>query len=197
MALVRSGGWQQPPPDLLFRFQMKSMKRNVHLSGALMNFVWRRRIALVTGLTLFGVVAAQAQENVAAAEEEKPYHVADDGTVDWPTFSGFRRYNSICHTCHGPDGVGSTFAPALTESLKRLSYEQFTEIVVNGKQEVNTAVQKKMPAFGTDPNVMCYLDDIYAYLKARSDGAVGRGRPAKHADKPPEAKEAEDACMGG
>jgi hypothetical protein len=61
---------------------------------------------------------------------------------------------------------------------------------------VNTAVQKKMPSFGTDPNVMCYLDDIYTYLKARSDGVVGRGRPAKHADKPPEATEAENACMG-
>ena len=53
-----------------------------------------------------------------------------------------------------------------------------------------------MPAFGTDPNVMCYLDDIYAYLKARSDGVVPRGRPDKHADKPPEAAEAENACMG-
>ena len=81
--------------------------------------------------------------------------------------------------------------------MKRLSYEQFYEIVVNGKTEVNTAVQKKMPAFGLDPNVMCYLDDIYAYLKARSDGVVPRGRPAKHADKPPEAAEAENACMGG
>jgi hypothetical protein len=35
-----------------------------------------------------------------------------------------------------------------------------------------------MPAFGTNPNVMCYLDDIYAYLRARSDGVIGRGRPA-------------------
>ena len=118
-----------------------------------------------------GGITAKAQENTAAAEEEKPYHVADDGTVDWPTFSGFRRYNSVCHTCHGPDGVGSTFAPALVDSLKRLSYEQFYEIVVNGKSEVNTAVQKKMPAFGLDPNVMCYLDDIYAYLKARAEQA--------------------------
>jgi methanol metabolism-related c-type cytochrome len=158
---------------------------------------WRLRIALITGLSVFGIFAAQAQDNVAAAQEDKPYHIAEDGTVDWPTFSGFRRYNSVCHTCHGPDGVGSTFAPALVDSLKRLTYEQFTEIVVNGKQEVNTAVQKKMPSFGTDPNVMCYLDDIYAYLKARSDGVVGRGRPAKHADKPPEAAEAEEACMGG
>lgn len=157
----------------------------------------RWSIALVSALTLCGGIAAQAQDSTAAAEEEKPYHVADDGTVDWPTFSGFRRYNSVCHTCHGPDGVGSTFAPALVDSLKRLSYEQFTDIVVNGKTEVNTAVQKKMPGFGLDPNVMCYLDDIYAYLKARSDGVVPRGRPTKHADKPPEAAEAEDACMGG
>ena len=141
------------------------------------------------------VMESRAEETAAATEEEKPYKIAEDGTVDWATFSGFRRYNSICHTCHGPDGVGSTFAPALTESLKRLSYEQFAEIVVNGKQEVNTAVQKKMPAFGTDPNVMCYLDDIYADLKYRSDGAVGRGRPAKHAYKPPKAAEAENASM--
>ncbi|MEZ5833840.1 MAG: c-type cytochrome, methanol metabolism-related [Dongiaceae bacterium] len=142
------------------------------------------------------ISATQAQEDVAAAGEEKPYKIAPDGTVDWATFSGFRRYNSVCHTCHGPDGVGSTFAPALIDSLKRLSYEQFYETVVNGKTEVNTAVQKKMPAFGLDPNVMCYLDDIYTYLKARSDGVVGRGRPAKHADKPAEAAAAEDACMG-
>mgnify|MGYP003576228974 FL=1 len=68
--------------------------------------------------------------------------------------------------------------------------------MLNGKQEVNTAVQKKMPAYGTDPNVMCYLDDIYAYLKARSDGVAGRTRPAKQADKPPGATKAENACMG-
>jgi methanol metabolism-related c-type cytochrome len=153
---------------------------------------WLIAIAIVSGA--YGGVA-QAQET-ASTEEDKPYHVEADGTVDWPTFSGFRRYNSVCHTCHGPDGAGSSFGPALVDSLKRLSYEQFTEIVVNGKSEASTAGQRKMPAFGLDPNVMCYLDDIYAYLKARSDGVVGRGRPAKHADKPPEAAEAEAACMG-
>ena len=169
------------------------------MSGALMQFEWRLSVAFafaLCGVMVAQVMESRAQETVAATDEEKPYKIAEDGTVDWPTFSGFRRYNSICHTCHGPDGVGSTFAPALVESLKRLNYEQFTEIVVNGKQEVNTAVQKKMPAFGTDPNVMCYLDDIYSYLKARSDGVVPRGRPDKHADKPPEAAEAENACMG-
>jgi methanol metabolism-related c-type cytochrome len=161
---------------------------------------WRWSFVFVTALSLCGAFAASAQESTgeatAAATDEKPYKIAPDGTVDWATFSGFRRFNSTCFVCHGPDGAGSSFAPALVESLKRLSYEQFTEIVVNGKTDVNTANQRKMPSFGTDPNVMCYLDDIYAYLKARSDGVVGRGRPAKHADKPPEAAEAENACMG-
>ncbi len=62
---------------------------------------------------------------------------------------------------------------------------------------MNTAVQKKMPAFGTNPNVMCYLDDIYAYLKARSDGVVGRGRPAKTSTRSrPNGSEAEARLHG-
>jgi methanol metabolism-related c-type cytochrome len=149
-------------------------------------------------LSLFLITAdhSQAQDNTAAADEEKPYKIDPDGTVDWPTFSGFRRFNSECFVCHGPDGVGSTFAPALIDSLKTMTYEQFLETVTNGKTEVNTAVQKKMPAFGTNPNVMCYIDDIYAYLKARSDGKLGRGRPAKKHDKSKEWSDAETACMG-
>ena len=39
-----------------------------------------------------------------------------------------------------------------------------------------------MPAFGTTEDVVNYLDDIYGYLKARSDGALGRGRPKRAGD---------------
>ena len=115
--------------------------------------------------------------------------------VDWYTFSGFRRYHADCHVCHGPDGLGSSFAPALTDSLKSLSYEDFLEVVVNGRETVGVADNRKMPAFGVNLNVMCFIDDLYAYLKARSDGAVGRGRPDKE-PKPQEARERDDACMG-
>jgi len=155
--------------------------------------------ALLLSIFLITADRSQAQDSSSstdAAAADKPYKIAPDGTVDWATFSGFRRFNSECYVCHGPDGVGSTFAPALVDSLKTMSYEKFIDTVVNGKTEVNTAVQKKMPSFGTNPNVMCYLDDIYAYLKARSDGALGRGRPHKHLPKPQDAAEAEAACMG-
>jgi len=43
---------------------------------------------------------------------------------------------------------------------------------------------------------MCYLNDIYIYLRARSHDAIPRGRPAQHADKPPGFTEAETKCMG-
>jgi hypothetical protein len=43
--------------------------------------------------------------------------------------------------------------------------------------------------------VMCYLDDIYVYLRARSNDAVGRVRPTKHEDKSEAFAKAEDVCM--
>jgi len=48
------------------------------------------------------------------------YKIQADGTVDWATYSGFRRYHSECHVCHGPDGEGSTYAPALSHSLQSI-----------------------------------------------------------------------------
>src|SRR5215831_4080518 len=99
------------------------------------------------------------------------YKVQSDGTVDWYTYSGYRRYHSECHVCHGPDGEGSSYAPALKNSLKRLSYSDFLGIVAGGRKNVSTASENVMPAFGTNPNVMCYLDDIFVYLRARANDA--------------------------
>lgn len=77
-----------------------------------------------------------------------------------------------------------------------MTYDQFTSIVVNERTNVSTSQDLVMPSFGTDKNVMCYLDEIYVYLRARADGAVGRGRPLHHVAKPVAAAEAENACMG-
>jgi hypothetical protein len=68
--------------------------------------------------------------------------------------------------------------------------------VASGRKNVNTAQENVMPAFGDNPNVACYMDDIYVYLRARADDAVPRGRPAKHEDKSPAYAKAEDSCMG-
>ena len=56
------------------------------------------------------------------ADDNPTYRIGADGAVDWFTYSGFRRYHSECHVCHGPDGLGSSFAPALADSMKDMTY---------------------------------------------------------------------------
>ena len=141
------------------------------------------------------LMPGQAFSDETTVAEEKRYSIDDEGRVDWYTFSGFRRYHAECHVCHGPAGLGSSFAPNLLDSTKNISYEEFWEVVVNGRVNVGGGVQNVMPAFGTNLNVMCFLDDIYAYLYARADNAIGTERPDKQA-KPEEAKERDKACMG-
>ena len=124
------------------------------------------------------------------------YKVQPDGTWDWYTYSGFRRYHSDCHVCHGPYGDGSSYAPALKDSLKTMNYADFATVVINGRKNVSSSEENVMPSFGTNQNVACFLDDIYIYLRARSDDAIARIRPDKHADKSESAKKAEDSCFG-
>ena len=77
-------------------------------------------------------------------------------------YSGFIRYSSECLRCHGPDGMGSSYAPALMDSLKRLSYSDFYAIVAGGKKDVSASQDLVMPANGANKNVMCFIDAIYS-----------------------------------
>lgn len=124
-----------------------------------------------------------AQQTASTPPSDKPYTVEDGNKVDPKTYNGYRRYHSVCHTCHGPDGLGSSFAPSLVDSLKRLSSDEFEGIVAGGRQGNAGGNVRVMPAFGSDPNVMDYILDIYSYLKARSDGVLARGRPERLAAK--------------
>ncbi|MEP6018411.1 MAG: c-type cytochrome, methanol metabolism-related [Paracoccaceae bacterium] len=140
---------------------------------------------------------AYSEDGRYFTEDDIPtFNVAEDGTIDWLTYSGFRRYHSECHVCHGPEGEGSSYAPALKASAIDLDYYDFFDVVVNGRKKVNAAENSVMPAFGENPNVMCYLDDIYVYLKARGVEAVPRGRPPKKEKKSDVIREDENSCLG-
>ena len=110
-----------------------------------------------------------------------PSAVAQEGTaadkliqaVDAKIYNGFRRYHAGCNHCHGPDGMGSTIGPPLVDRLPEI--EAFRLVVREGRSN-GTSV---MRGFAGDPNVAPYVDDIYAYLKERADGTLGRGRPIR------------------
>jgi hypothetical protein len=54
-----------------------------------------------------------------------------------------------------------------------------------------------MPGFGDNRNVMCYVEDIYLYLKARADGVLPAGqlRGRNHEPKPETAKKNDKECF--
>jgi mono/diheme cytochrome c family protein len=127
-------------------------------------------------LALCLVVAVTAGAGLSSEDEAtggKFYRIVE-GKVDERTYSGFRRYHASCNHCHGPDGMGSTFASPLVDRLPAI--EDFRRIVRGGLSSSSTSAMK---GFADDPNVDPYVDDIYAYLQARADGALGRGRPAR------------------
>jgi mono/diheme cytochrome c family protein len=130
---------------------------------------WRRALGLAIAIGLGVHLSAAAQQ---ATFDPRLYRIVD-GRVDARTYNGFRRYHAGCNHCHGQDGMGSTFGPSLVERLVDL--ETFRRVVRDGKRN-GTAVMK---GFADDPNVAPYLDDIYAYLQARADGALGPGRPTR------------------
>ncbi len=140
-----------------------------------------KSLLVLAGLVGTGLAAALAGSSGAKAEND-PVYVVQDGRVDQHTFNGYRRYGESCLRCHGPDGAGSSYAPSLTESLKHMSYDDVVNTIVNGRQNVTQSQNNVMPAFGTTEDVVLYIDDIYGYLKARSDDKLPRGRPKRIGD---------------
>jgi mono/diheme cytochrome c family protein len=98
------------------------------------------------------------------------YTVVDGTKVDADTLKGFKTWRAAaCDRCHGANQEGLV-GPSLVQSLKILSKEDFKKTVTEGRLE------KGMPSFKTSHTVMDNLDNLYAYLKGRSDGAIKRAK---------------------
>jgi hypothetical protein len=105
-----------------------------------------------------------------AAADGKLYTVSDGNKVDPLTLKGWRTWRSMaCERCHGANQEGMV-GPSLIDSLKVLSKDQFKTVVLQGR------VEKGMPNFSGSPQVVENIDNLYAYLKGRSDGAIKPGR---------------------
>jgi mono/diheme cytochrome c family protein len=116
-----------------------------------------------------GIAAAQGTPPVPAGANAL-YTVVDGYKVDANTMNGFRAWRAAaCDRCHGANQEGLV-GPSLVESLKTLSKEDFVKTVRDGR------LDKGMVSFETSKNVMDNIDNLYAYLKGRSNGDITRAK---------------------
>ena len=134
--------------------------------------VLRRIVPGALALLVASVVTTRA----AAQELRDAYHQAPRDTVDQPTYDGWKQFNLNCARCHGEDALGTSFAPHLILSLKPdgpiNTKELFVQTVCAGRPA------KGMPAWCALGLDMEKINDIYLYVKGRSDAKLAPGRPA-------------------
>ncbi|MBQ5942698.1 cytochrome c [Massilia sp. AB1] len=130
----------------------------------LKNRAWTAALCCVLA-TLPAVAAGPAQ-----AGGNTPYTVAEGNKVDAQTLSGWKTWRAMaCERCHGAAQEGMV-GPSLVDSLKVLNKDQFKAVVLKGR------IEKGMPNFDGSKMVTENIDNLYGYLKGRSDGAIEPGR---------------------
>ena len=106
----------------------------------------------------------------AAQAQSKLYTVVDGYKVDPETMKGFRTWRAAaCDRGHGANQEGLV-GPSLLNSMKTLSKEDFVKTVRDGR------LDKGMQSFSNSPQVMENMNQLYAYLKGRADGAITRAK---------------------
>ncbi len=111
-----------------------------------------------------------ASSSWAQTSGSKLYTVQEGFKVDAETMKGFRTWRAAaCDRCHGANQEGMV-GPSLIANMKTLSKDEFVKVVRDGR------VEKGMQSFGTSKQVMDNMDQLYAYLKGRSDGAITRAK---------------------
>ena len=123
-------------------------------------------LLFASAITAFG----QAASAPSPSAKSPLYTVVDGNKVDPDTLQGFKTWRAAaCDRCHGANQEGLV-GPSLINSLKTLTKEEFIQTVTKGRP--NT----QMIAFSSNETVMKSLDQLYAYLKGRSDGAITKAR---------------------
>ena len=124
------------------------------------------------------VVPAVKTEPEPSSNSDALYSVVDGNKLDANSYAGFKLFRNWCSRCHAKYGLGKDdggIGADLIESLKVIDKDTFFSTVENGK----SGQIGSMPAWKANPKVMAGRDKLYAYLKARSDGAIGNVKPKK------------------
>ena len=116
-------------------------------------------VAMICGITLFTIQPVFAQP---------PASAQGNNVVDKAVFNGWNIYRTeACGSCHESTGEGNVSNPNLLHSMKTMTREQFHRVLIDGRGI--------MYSFRGNKVVVDGADDLYIYLKGRSNGVVPAG----------------------
>ena len=156
-------------------------------------------VSAVGMVTLATALWAVSPAPAGVADQEPPYTLRD-GRVDPATYMGWRVFQARCAECHGAAATGLQNAPNLLPRVAAMSPTQFVGIILNrhklvmargeidpedsGTREAWLAQvlrrqsgELTMPEWAGEATVEPHVLDLYAYLRARADGALPAGPP--------------------
>src|SRR5690625_2351178 len=118
----------------------------------------RRSLLWMIALFVSGLMiptVSVAEEPGSDETESRPYrpgdYVVEDGKVDPNTYQGYLVYTRSCMACHGPDGLGSSFAPSLIKMAEIRGWAAFAGTIATGRDVLPGPA---MPSFADDADVL-------------------------------------------
>ncbi|MGH8777985.1 c-type cytochrome [Paraburkholderia sp.] len=125
--------------------------------------------ALPAALVLASVVLTAVHAQNSPQMSKVAYKVVDGNKVDGNTLLGWKTWRALdCERCHGAQQQGLV-GPSLVDAFKTLDQTEFHRTVFGGR------VDKGMPDFSSSQMMQKNWENLYAYLKGRSDGQIKPG----------------------
>jgi mono/diheme cytochrome c family protein len=137
-----------------------------------------------TDSTTKATPAASSQAAVTAASADTGQKAAPAGTataagakdallVSPAEYEGWKMFHVYCFRCHGVDAMGGGIAPNLRHSVSSegsVTHDVFVKTVTNGRLDKGMPTWKEL----LSPE---QIEDLWAYVTARSSGRLAPGRP--------------------
>ncbi len=147
-----------------------------NIKEVIMNKIFNKKLKIIPVAVMFGGFVLSLNQAVFAEPfegykfkkfEGKEYKIEQNG-VDKAAFKGWNIYRKqACGSCHGTAGEGNISNPNLLHGMKNLTKEKFRQILIDGRGI--------MFSFRGNKTVVDGIDDLYVYLKGRSDGVIPAG----------------------
>jgi mono/diheme cytochrome c family protein len=161
-------------PNLLnsLKIQTKEHFRQMLIEGHGNMYSYSGNKTVVDGINdLYAYLKGRSDGAIPAGdltEFVQPFYKVEGNSVDKATLNGWNIYRTeACGSCHQSTGEGNVSNPNLLHSMKNLTKDQFRRVLVQGCGI--------MYSFRGNKTVVYGIDDLYAYLKGRSDGAIPAG----------------------